>query len=101
MALPVMLDRISEILEFSEVPGAVTSFLACDEPIVTKMERVWTRMKTAATKLAQRQNLVSVTESRDTVLKICRSEKANAPPPDALEYLSTELVRLTSERQLS
>jgi len=63
------------------------------------MERVWTRMKTAASKLARRKSLVDVAESRDTVLKICRRESAT-PPPDALEYLTTELVRLTLERQV-
>jgi len=64
------------------------------------MERVWTRMKIAATKLAGRKSLVNVAESRDAVLKICRREKATPPPPDALEYLATELVRLTLERQV-
>jgi hypothetical protein len=66
---------------------------------VTDMERVWTRMKTTATKLARRKTLVDVAESRDAVLKICRRESATPPPPDALEYLATELVRLTLERQ--
>lgn len=66
---------------------------------MSDMERVWTRMKTAASKLARRKSLVDVAESRDTVLKICRRESATPPPPDALEYLTTELVRLTLERQ--
>ncbi len=67
---------------------------------MTKMERVWMRMKTTATKLAARKRLVNVAESRDTVLKIYRRESATPPPPDALEYLATELVRLTLERQV-
>lgn len=67
---------------------------------MTEMERVWTRMKAAAKKLAGRKSLVNIAESRDTVLKICRRESATPPPPDALEYLATELVRLTLERQV-
>jgi hypothetical protein len=62
------------------------------------MERVWVRLKTTATKLAKSKKLVSVPESRDKVLEICRREKTN-PPPDAVEYLAVELVRLTLEGQ--
>jgi hypothetical protein len=56
-------------------------------------------MKATAIKLAGRKSPIDVAESRDTVLKICRRESATPPPPDALEYLATELVRLTLERQ--
>lgn len=63
------------------------------------MERVWVRMKSTAAKLAKHQTLISEQESRNTVLKLCRQEKATSPPPDALHYLATELVRLTSEHQ--
>lgn len=66
---------------------------------MSAMERVWTRINTAATKFAEHKTLISVLESRNTVLKICRQEKAESPPPAALQYLSTELVRLTLERQ--
>lgn len=68
-------------------------------PPLTAMERVWTRLKTTAIKFAEHKRLISVRESRNTVLKICRQEKANSPPPDALQYLATELVRLTLEGQ--
>ncbi len=61
------------------------------------MERIWARMKATATKLAKRKVLVGESESRDTVLKICRSESAKPPPPDALDYLTGELLRLTRE----
>jgi hypothetical protein len=64
------------------------------------MERVWARMKRSATKYAEHKTLISVRESRNTVLKLCRQEKAKAPPPDALHYLATELVRLTLEQQV-
>lgn len=61
------------------------------------MERVWMRMKVMATKSAHHSALVSMRESRDTVLKLCRQEKAQIPPPEALHFLATELVRLTAE----
>jgi hypothetical protein len=63
------------------------------------MERVWTRMKTTANTNARQRTLVSVPASRVTVLKICRQEKAVPLPREALDYLATELVRLTLERQ--
>jgi len=66
---------------------------------MTAMERVWIRMKTNATKLGGRKRLIGLAESRDTVLRLCRSEKASPPPGEALEYLAVELVRLTQERQ--
>jgi hypothetical protein len=59
------------------------------------MERVWERMKTTATRLAKRKIPVGEAESRETVLSICRQEKATLPPPEALDYLSAELLRLT------
>jgi hypothetical protein len=64
---------------------------------MTAMERVWTRMKTKATQFADRKTLISVPEAQQTVLNICRREHAAYPPPDALEYLTTELVRLSLE----
>jgi hypothetical protein len=42
------------------------------------MERVWTRLKTTAIKFAEHKRLISVRESRNTVLKICRQEKAKS-----------------------
>jgi hypothetical protein len=60
-------------------------------------ERVWARMKVIATKVADRKTLISMRESRDTVLKLCRQEKAQVPPRDALHFLAKELVRLTRE----
>ena len=59
------------------------------------MERVWTRMKVSANKSADRKTLIGMRESRSAVLKLCRQEKANTPPRDALQYLAKELVRLT------
>jgi len=61
------------------------------------MERVWKRMKVRATRFAHHSTLVSMRESRDTVLKLCRQEKAQIPPRDALHFLAKELVRLTVE----
>lgn len=62
---------------------------------MTDMERIWERMKTTASRLARRKTLVGEAESRETVLSICRQEKATPPPPEALDYLSAELLRLT------
>lgn len=64
---------------------------------MTEMERVWMRMKTTATRFARRRALLSVPMSRTIVLKICSQQKAKSPPADALEYLATQLVRLTLE----
>jgi hypothetical protein len=66
---------------------------------MTEMERVWTRMKTAATTNALKATVLTMPASRLTVLKICRQEKAKTPRQDALHYLATELVRLTLEKQ--
>jgi hypothetical protein len=41
------------------------------------MERVWTRMKTTTSQFADRKTFMAY------------------PPPDALEYLTSELVRLS------
>ena len=64
---------------------------------MTDMERVWTRIKTAATRFARRRDFLSVPMSRTIVMRICSQQKAKSPPADALDYLATELVRLTLE----
>jgi hypothetical protein len=66
---------------------------------MTAMERVWTRMKIKASKFAKRETLVGLPEAQRTVLTICRRELASFPPPDALEYLTAELVRLSLEER--
>ena len=63
------------------------------------MERVWTRMKVNAAKSADHKTSISMRESRNVVLKLCRQEKAQTPPRDALQFLAKELVRLTLEAQ--
>lgn len=67
---------------------------------MNSMERVWKRMKISANKSAGKKTLISMRESRDAVLKLCRQEKANTPPRDALQFLAKELVRLTLEAQI-
>jgi len=54
-------------------------------------------MKATAAKSAHRNLVISMREARDTVLKLCRQEKAITPPRDALQFLAKELVRLTVE----
>jgi hypothetical protein len=59
------------------------------------MERVWTRMKTKGTYFAKRKAIISAPEAEKVVITICRVEGAAHPPPDALEYLTEELMRLS------
>lgn len=66
---------------------------------MNSMERVWTRLKLFAKKSADQKTLISMRESRNVVLRLCRQEKADAPPQDALHFLAKELVRLTLEAQ--
>lgn len=61
------------------------------------MERVWRRMKIMASRFARYRTLVSLRESKDAVLKLCRQEKAQIPPREALRFLAKELLRLTVE----
>jgi hypothetical protein len=64
------------------------------------IERVWTRMKTSAAKAAVHKTAIGMRESRNTVLKLCRQEKAETPPRDALQFLAKELMRLRREALL-
>ncbi len=64
---------------------------------MNSMERVWARMKVRAIRFADHKTLIGMPESRDTVLKLCRQEKASTPPREALQFLAKELVRLTRE----
>lgn len=54
-------------------------------------------IKVTATKLAKRKAPIGEAESRDTVLEIRRLEKTKWPPPDVVDYLTAELLRLTKE----
>lgn len=63
---------------------------------------VWDRVKEKATIHGESGCLISMGNARAMVLRICREEQAECPPPDALEYLASELVRLSLEaRDLS
>ena len=61
----------------------------------TPMERVWTRMKSAAAKAARRKTFINASDAERAILTICHLENAAPPPPDALEYLSSEFVRMS------
>ncbi len=63
--------------------------------MTTPMERVWTRMKTTAAKVAKRKTFISVAEASRAILTMCHLERTASPPPDALEYLASELVRMS------
>jgi hypothetical protein len=58
---------------------------------------VWAKMKDEADANAGRGYAVSAAEARAIVLEISREERAQRPPPEALEYLAGELIRLTAE----
>jgi hypothetical protein len=58
---------------------------------------VWAKMKDKAAANAGRGYLVSAAEARAIVLEICREERTQRPPAEALEYLAGELIRLTAE----
>ena len=62
---------------------------------MNSMERVWTRMKTSAAKVAKRKTFISVGEAQRAILTMCHLEKTASPPPDALEYLASEMVRMS------
>jgi hypothetical protein len=67
---------------------------------MNSMERVWIRMKVIASKSADQKALISMRESRNVVLRLCRQERLDTPPRDALHFLAKELVRLTLESQV-
>lgn len=63
-------------------------------------ERVWKRMNVMASKLARYGTVVSMRESQDAVLKLCRQEKAQVPSREGLQFLAKELMRLLVEARL-
>jgi len=52
-------------------------------------------MKTSANKFAERNTFISAPEAQRAILTMCHREKVESPPPDALEYLTTEMVRMS------
>jgi hypothetical protein len=63
--------------------------------MTTAMERVWARMKTTATQFAKRNTFISATEAQRAILTMCHRENTASPPPDALEYLTSEMMRMS------
>jgi hypothetical protein len=61
----------------------------------SSMERVWTRMKITAAKVAKRKTFISVAEAQRAILTMCHLERTAPPPPEALEYLASEMVRMS------
>ncbi len=82
-----------------ELIGPAKSHSCERKAAMNSMERVWTRIKVIARKSAAQKTLLSMHESRNVVLKLCRQEKAASPPGDAVHFLAKELVRLTQEAQ--
>lgn len=63
--------------------------------MTSPMERVWMRIKITAAKVAKRHTFISEAEAQRAILTMCHLEKIASPPPDALEYLASELVRMS------
>jgi uncharacterized repeat protein (TIGR03803 family) len=63
--------------------------------MTSPMERVWARMGTTAAKVAKRKTFISVAEAQRAILTMCHLERTASPPPDALEYWASELVRMS------
>lgn len=57
-------------------------------------------MNVMASKFARYGTVVSMRESRDAVLKLCRQEKAQVPSREGLQFLAKELMRLMVEARL-
>ncbi len=90
----------SLIIRFDrELLGPAKSHSCERKAAMNSMERVWSRITVIAKKSADQKTLISMRESRNVILKLCRQEKANTPPRDALHFLAKELVRLTLEAQ--
>ena len=66
---------------------------------MTEMEKVWRRIKDRAAGYGDASLVISMADARGIVREMCRDELTarTEPPPDTVEYLATELVRLTLE----
>jgi hypothetical protein len=62
-------------------------------------DRLWEFIKATAGVNARQGAILTMPASRKAILKICRQRKASPPSPETLNYLATELVRLTLEKQ--
>jgi hypothetical protein len=82
-----------------ELIGPAKSHSCERKAAMNSIERVWARLKVVASKSAGQKTLISMRESQTVVLKLCRQERAETPPRDALHFLAKELVRLTLEAQ--
>lgn len=52
-------------------------------------------MKSAAARAGHRKAFIRASEAERAILTIWQLERATPPPPDALEYLSSECVRMS------
>jgi hypothetical protein len=64
---------------------------------MTDIDRVWTRIHDRAHVHARENALLSMTDARRIVAFICGEECSDSPPEITMEYLASELVRLTLE----
>lgn len=64
---------------------------------MNEIGRVWDRLMDRAAACAEHDLVVDPFESRKIVAQILREERTKAPPEGALEFLASELVRLTAE----
>lgn len=56
---------------------------------------VWNRIKAMAACQGSNGYAMSIFDARFIVVRLCREEQVPFPPADALEFLASELVRLT------
>ena len=66
---------------------------------MTDMERVWARIKKTADELAARNQFVSPATAKNIVADIFRTQHADRPTVEALEFLSSELIALLNEKR--
>lgn len=65
------------------------------------MFAIWGRIKETAATCYGAGSPANIRDARAIVEKICREEHADCPPAEALDYLASEFVRLSSERRPS
>ncbi|HET6275329.1 MAG TPA: hypothetical protein VFE16_05240 [Candidatus Cybelea sp.] len=64
---------------------------------MNEIGRVWDRLKDRAAAYAEHDLVVDPVDSRAIVAQILREERTATPPAAALDFLASELVRLTAE----
>ncbi len=64
---------------------------------MTDVERVWRRIKITAQRAAAEKRRLGHDGALDLVVRIVSEESAENPPPEAVEYLTNELLALAKQ----